>query len=89
MPIISTFFGIVVAMYFFDNKRHSVPHIHVKAEGEEAVISIPDGEVLQGSLRANKLRLAQAWVEIHQEELMQCWERAVIGKPTFRIEPLR
>ncbi|MBV9240757.1 MAG: DUF4160 domain-containing protein [Acidobacteria bacterium] len=89
MPVISTFFGIVVTMYFFDNRRHSVPHIHVKAEGEEAVISIPDGEVLQGFLRPNKLRLTQAWVEIHRKELMECWELAVIGKPIFRIEPLR
>jgi hypothetical protein len=89
MPVISTFFGIVVTMYFFDNRRHKVPHIHVSAEGEEAVISIPEGAVLQGSLRTNKLRLAQAWVEIHQDELMQCWDLAVSGRPTFRIEPLR
>ena len=76
-------------MYFFDNRRHNVPHIHVRAEGEEAVIAIPDGEVLQGAIRANKLRLVQAWVEIHKDELMQCWNLAVDGKPTFRIEPLR
>jgi shikimate kinase len=89
MPVIATFFGIVVTMYFFDNRRHKVPHIHVQAESDEAVISIPDGEVLQGSVRKNKLRLVQAWIEIHQEELMKCWELAVVGKPTFGIEPLR
>ena len=71
MPVISSFFGIVVMMYFFDNRRHSVPHIHLRTEGEEAVISIPEGEVLQGSLRKNKLRLAQAWVEIQQDEIMK------------------
>ena len=89
MPIISTFFGIVITMYFFDNRRHQMPHIHVKAEGEEAVITIPDGTVIQGSLRANKLKLAQAWVEIHQDELMRCWDLAIAGKPIFSIEPLR
>lgn len=89
MPIISTFFGIVVTMYFFDNRRHKLPHVHVKADAQEAVLSIPDGEVLEGSLRANKLKLAQAWIEIHQEELMQCWARAIDGKPVFSIEPLR
>ncbi len=89
MPVISTFFGIVITMYFFDNRRHKVPHIHVSAEGEGVVLSIPDGTVLQGSIRANKLTLAQAWVEIHQDELMECWNLAVDGKPAFRIEPLR
>jgi hypothetical protein len=89
MPVISTFFGIVVTMYFFDNRRHRSPHIHVKADGQEAVISIPEGEVIEGTLRANKLRLVQAWVEIHQDELMRCWSLAVDGKPAFSIEPLR
>lgn len=89
MPIISTFFGIVVTMYFFDNRRHKLPHVHIKADGQEAVLTIPDGEVLEGTLRSNKLRLAQAWVEIHQDELMKCWDLAIEGKPVFSIEPLR
>jgi hypothetical protein len=61
MPVISTFYGIVVLMYYFDNRRHQMPHIHLKSGDDEAVISIPDGDVIEGSLRSNKLRLAQAW----------------------------
>ena len=76
-------------MYYFDNRKHQMPHVHLKCSGEEAIISIPDGEVIEGSIRSNKLKLAQAWIEIHQDELMQNWELAVTGRQIFKIEPLR
>ena len=63
MPVISMFYGIIVSMYFLDNKRHHLPHIHVKYQGEEAVISIPDGTLLEGSIANSKMKLLAAWVE--------------------------
>jgi hypothetical protein len=45
--------------------------------------------VLAGALPRAKLRLVQAWIEIHREELMADWELAVNGQPPFQIEPLR
>lgn len=89
MPVISMFYGIIVLMYYVDNKKHHRPHIHVEYSGEEAVISIPDGEVMEGSLRSAKLKLVQAWIEIHQDELMADWKLAVSGQPVFKIEPLK
>ena len=53
MPVISMFYGIIVAMYFFDQGKHKAPHIHVKYQGEEAVVGIPDGEILAGEIQAN------------------------------------
>lgn len=47
MPVISMFYGIIVLMYYFDNRRHQQPHIHVQYNDEEAVISIPDGEIIE------------------------------------------
>jgi hypothetical protein len=76
-------------MYYFDNRKHQMPHIHLKCGDDEAVISIPNGEVIEGSIRSNKLKLAQAWIEIHQDELMRNWDLAVTGQQVFRIEPLR
>jgi hypothetical protein len=35
------------------------------------------------------MKLVQAWIEIHQEELMKDWHLAVNGQAIFRIEPLR
>lgn len=89
MPVISMFYGIVVLMYYFDNRRHHHPHIHVQYGDEEAVISIPGGNVIEGSIRTAKLKLVQAWVEIHQDELMVDWRLAVSGQSIFKIEPLK
>ncbi|MBA3633051.1 MAG: DUF4160 domain-containing protein [Acidobacteria bacterium] len=30
MPVISMFYGVIVMMYYFDNRQHNLPHIHVK-----------------------------------------------------------
>jgi len=89
MPVISMFYGIIVLMYYFDNRKHHQPHIHVEYSDEEAVLSIPDGGVMEGSLRSAKLKLVQAWIEIHQDELMADWRLAVNGQPVFKIEPLK
>ena len=83
------FYGIAVLMYYIDDKKHKRPHIHVRYQGQEAVVSIPDGEKLEGSIKASRMKLVQAWIEIHKEDLMTDWELAVNGQPVFNIEPLR
>jgi len=64
MPVISMFYGIIVSMYFVDDRRHHLPHIHVRYQSDEAVFSIADGQMLEGSLPPGKARLVQAWIEI-------------------------
>ena len=53
------------------------------------MVGIPDVAVLVGELKANKLKLVQAWIEIRQEELMADWQLAVEGQKVFTIDPLR
>jgi len=89
MAIIAMFYGIIVSMYFFDKQRHNLPHIHVKYQEQEVVLSIPDGEILEGDLKRNKMKLVEAWIEIHQDELMANWELASNGEQVFRIDPLK
>jgi hypothetical protein len=89
MPVISMFYGVIVLMYYFDNRKHHQPHIHVQYADEEAVVSIPDGNIIGGTIRTAKLKLVQAWIEIHQDELMANWQLAVNGQAVFKIEPLR
>ena len=55
MPAISMFYGIIIYMYFFDNKMHNLPHIHAKYQDEEVVLEIPEGRVLEGAIPMNKL----------------------------------
>jgi len=89
MPIISMFYGIIVYMYALDTKQHHLPHIHVEYQGMEAVISIPNGDVIVGEIATNKMKLLQAWIEIHRDEIMADWAIAVKGGEIFRIDPLR
>jgi len=37
MPSISMFYGVIVYMYFMDNKQHQKPHIHAKYQGIELI----------------------------------------------------
>jgi hypothetical protein len=89
MAIISMFYGIIISLYFMDLDRHKKPHLHARYQEHEAVLSIPDGKVLEGKLPRNKMKLVQAWIEIHREELLADWELAAEGQPIFKIEPLR
>lgn len=89
MPSISMFYGIIIYLYFIDNRRHHCPHIHANYQEDEAVISIPDGEVLEGSLPKPKMKLVQAWIVLHQDELLADWKLVVSGQQPYNIEPLR
>ena len=55
MPEICRFYGIIIRMLFFDTQQHNLPHIHVEYQGEKAVFTIPDGELLEGSLPSKKV----------------------------------
>jgi hypothetical protein len=83
------FYGIIIAMYYLDNKQHNLPHIHVKYQDYEAVFTIPEGNMIEGDLPNNKIKLVVAWIELHKDELMADWELAVSGQKIFSIEPLK
>lgn len=89
MPTISMFYGIIIRMYYFDNQQHSAPHIHVYYQDFESIIEIPTGKALEGKLPKNKQKLVDAWIEIHQDELMADWQLALNGDAVFKIDPLK
>ena len=89
MPTISMFYGIIVRMFFMDNKEHKFPHIHIEYQGNNAVIGIPDGNLIAGSFPSSQMKLVQAWIEIHKDELMADWKLAVEGQNVFKIEALK
>ncbi|MFO0916212.1 MAG: DUF4160 domain-containing protein [Pirellulales bacterium] len=60
MPVISMCCGITISLYVLDNRRHHRPHIHARFQGEEAVISIPEGELLEGQLPPGKMKMVLA-----------------------------
>ena len=89
MPTISMFYGVIVNMYALDTDRHHHPHVHARYNEHKVVLRIPDGEVLGGGLPGKQMKLVQAWIAIHQDELMADWQLASEGQTPFKIEPLR
>jgi hypothetical protein len=77
------FYGIIIRMYLLDNKHYSVPHIHAKYAEYEASRDIAEGDVLAGKLPRKQLRLVQAWIELHRDELMADWELAVSNEKPY------
>jgi hypothetical protein len=89
MPVISRFYGIIVRIFTETGARHSLPHIHIAYQEFHAVYCIEPVELLEGALPRRQRRLAEAWIELYQQELMENWRLANAGKPIQRIPPLQ
>jgi len=88
MPTISMFYGIIIRMYYAP-KEHNPPHIHAYYQEYRVTLSIETGEMLNGNIPSRQLRLVQAWIEIHNEELLANWLLCQNGEKPFQIEPLK
>ena len=88
MPALCIFYGIIVRMYNEKGGKHSKPHIHAEYQGQEIVVAL-DGEILEGKIPANKLKLLEAWMEIHREDLIANWQLLSEGQKFFKIAPLQ
>ena len=86
LPTISMFRGIKISMYWAD---HMPPHFHAYYGGEEALISIHELEVLEGTLPSKQLKMVLGWATIRQDQLMDNWELAAKRQELFAIEPLQ
>jgi hypothetical protein len=85
MPVISTFFGIVIRMFY---REHGVPHFHAEYQGQQATFTV-DGEKLAGTIDSRTARrLIKEWGLAHSAELEANWGRAKGGEPLERIAPL-
>jgi hypothetical protein len=85
MPRISTFYGIVITMYFRD---HNPPHFHAAYGEHAAKVAIATGEVFEGELPRRAARLVREWTELHRAELDEDWTLARTRRPLANIDPL-
>lgn len=86
MPVISTFLGIIIRMFY---QEHEPPHFHVEHQGDHAKVGF-DGQILAGGLRsATARRRVERWAGLHRHELEANWERVKTGQPLESIEPLK
>ncbi|HEV2720699.1 MAG TPA: DUF4160 domain-containing protein [Thermoanaerobaculia bacterium] len=85
MPIVSSFFGIIIRMFFDD---HVPPHFHAEHQGQEALVGF-DGRILEGEISSSRARrLIREWAELHRSELELNWRRATKSRPLVNIAPL-
>jgi hypothetical protein len=88
MPTISMFFGIIIRMYYAP-KELNPPHIQAYYQDFKSIIRIEDCEMVEGQMPSRQLRLIQAWIEIHRDELLANWELCQNGEKPFHVEPLK
>ena len=85
MPIISTFFGIIIRMFY---DEHNPPHVHVEYQGKKALLDF-HGNILRGELGSKTaLRLVREWIDLRQTKLLEDWNLAQSGREINKIEPL-
>lgn len=89
MPELSRFFGIIIRMFAEPGSPHHRPHFHAYYQSDVGIISIEPVELIAGNLPRKQLRLAEAWAELHQAELIEDWQRLQDGRLPTAIEPLK
>ena len=85
MPLISTFYGILVYMYFAD---HAPPHFHAQYGEYEALVEIGTLDVIEGALPRRAMALVLEWAQEHRAELLEDWNRCASLQPPLKINPL-
>ena len=75
-------------MYYKENERHKLPHIHAEY-GEFVAVFDLDANQLKGNFPNKQRKMVEAWILIHQEELNTLWNIMKQGKGIFRISPLK
>jgi hypothetical protein len=85
VPRISSFYGIVITMYF---SEHGAPHFHAEYGEHEAKVNISTGEISVGDLPRRQARLVKVWAKMHRRELDENWRRARSDRPLAKISPL-
>ncbi len=85
MPTISSFYGIIIYMYWDD---HAPPHFHATYSEHVAQIELSTGIVIKGYLPPRALAMVRRWAKIHRIELEEDWQLCVVKKPPRRIPAL-
>jgi len=85
MPTVSTFYGILIQIYWQD---HTPPHFHALYADDEALIDIRTLEIIAGGIPRRALALVLEWAQEHRAELMEDWDLCARRQPPKKIAPL-
>lgn len=85
MPTISTFYGILIQMYWND---HAPPHFHALYAEYEVLMDIRTLEVIEGGMPRRALALVLEWAQEHRNELIEDWQLCERNQMPKKIQPL-
>ena len=82
---VSRFYGIAVRVNY---REGDTPRFHARYAGAEATIDIRRLALLGGKLPGRALGFVMEWAMLHQQELLDAWDRARRGEYPGEIAPL-
>ena len=85
MPVISRFYGIIIRMFY---NNHVPPHFHAVYGEHELLVSISPIAILQGQAPGRVRSMVLEWAALHQQELLENWNRCRRAESPASIEPL-
>ena len=88
MPLISSFYGILVYIYKEQGSKHQMPHFHAKYAEFEGVYDF-DGNTIEGNLPPKHNKLVEAWTLLHGDELNAAWRAWNESGEIIKIAGLR
>jgi hypothetical protein len=63
MPLVSSFFGILIYMFKEKNSPHHKPHVHAVFAGDKMSIAAP----------RKQQKYVEAWVALREDEINASW----------------
>ena len=85
MPEISRFYGIIIYMNFND---HNPPHIHVRYNEYNAIVSIKNNALMAGKMSPKALAMVTEWIMLNKKDLLEDWELTKSLQHPRKIKPL-
>lgn len=74
--------GILIYIYAFD---HNPPHIHVRSGSGEFTVTLKD-RVVEGKAKVKEIQLVNRFIDEHEAELFEIWERAQRGEKIEKVK---
>jgi len=84
MPRLDTIRNVHIRVYPDDTEKHRMPHFHAASPEGEMVVSLPELEVIAGSVKDHKAVLEWAAIEVNLKRLMDEWDRGNPAVPVRR-----
>lgn len=85
MAFVSTFFGVLIRMFY---REHNPPHFHAEYQGMEGEFDF-EGTMLKGNIKSQTAKqLIRQWAQLHKPELEINWSNIEKKQNINKIEPL-